>query len=126
MRGLFLDIDTVDRGDLDLAGLRATLPEWTFRKTGTGKSAEPPLQADIIISNKVEVDANTINSSANLKLICIAATGTNNVDLAAAAKRCQAHQSLSSWSASRSRTRCRKSRIWASISDRIAIARDSR
>jgi glycerate dehydrogenase len=87
MRGLFLDIDTVDRGDLDLAGLRATLPEWTFRKTGTGKSAEPPLQADIIISNKVEVDANTINSSANLKLICIAATGTNNVDLAAAAKR---------------------------------------
>jgi glycerate dehydrogenase len=38
-------------------------------------------------SNKVAVDADTINSAANLKLICIAATGTNNVDLAAAAKR---------------------------------------
>lgn len=87
MRGLFLDIDTVDRGDLDLAGLRATLPEWTFRQTGSGVAGEQPLQADIIVSNKVVVDANTINSSAKLKLICIAATGTNNVDLAAAAKR---------------------------------------
>jgi len=87
MRGLFLDIDTVDRGDLDLAGLRATLPEWTFRQTATGKAGEQPLQADIIVSNKVVIDANTIHSSANLKLICIAATGTNNVDLAAAAKR---------------------------------------
>jgi glycerate dehydrogenase len=87
MRGLFLDIDTVDRGDLDLAGLRATLPEWTFRQTGSGVAGEQSLQADIIVSNKVVVDANTINSSAKLKLICIAATGTNNVDLAAAAKR---------------------------------------
>jgi glycerate dehydrogenase len=87
MRGLFLDIDTVDRGDLDLAGLRATLSEWTFRQTGTGKAGAQQLQADIIVSNKVLVDASTINSSANLKLICIAATGTNNVDLAAAAKR---------------------------------------
>jgi glycerate dehydrogenase len=87
MRGLFLDIDTVDRGDLDLAGLQATLPEWTFRQTGNGKPAAPPLQADIIVSNKVKVDAKTIDSSANLKLICIAATGTNNVDIAAAAKR---------------------------------------
>lgn len=87
MRGLFLDIDTVDRGDLDLAGLRATLPEWTFRQTGSGVAGEQSLQADIIVSNKVVVDANTINSSAQLKLICIAATGTNNVDLAAAAKR---------------------------------------
>ncbi len=85
MRGLFLDIDTVDRGDLNLAGLRATLPEWTFLQTGAGKTGEQPLQADIIVSNKVAVDASTINSSANLKLICIAATGTNNVDLEAAA-----------------------------------------
>jgi glycerate dehydrogenase len=87
MRGLFLDIDTVDRGDLDLAGLRATLSEWTFRQTGSGKAGEQPTQADILVSNKVVVDADTINSAANLKLICIAATGTNNVDLAAAAKR---------------------------------------
>jgi glycerate dehydrogenase len=87
MRGLFLDIDTVDRGDLDLAGLRATLPEWTFRQTGTGKAGERSVQADIIVSNKVMIDADIINTSANLKLICIAATGTNNIDLAAAAKR---------------------------------------
>lgn len=84
MRGIFLDIDTVDRGDLDLGGLRATLPDWTFLATGTGDVGELPMQADVLVSNKVMLDADTINSTKNLKLICIAATGTNNVDLAAA------------------------------------------
>jgi len=86
MHGLFLDIDTLDRGDLDLAGLRATLPEWTFRETGSGNKAEKVRQADIIVSNKVDLDADIIAAATNLKLICIAATGTNNVDLAAAAE----------------------------------------
>jgi len=84
MRGIFLDIDTVDRGDLDLGGLQATLPEWTFQTTGTGDAQELPMQADVLVSNKVILDADTINSTENLKLICIAATGTNNADIAAA------------------------------------------
>lgn len=87
MRGLFLDIDTLDRGDLNLAGLRATLPEWTFRGTGTGNTADQSRQADVIVSNKVMLDADIISAAKNLKLICIAATGTNNVDLAAAAEK---------------------------------------
>lgn len=87
MRGIFLDIDTVDRGDIDLAGLRATLPEWTFHATGRENAKALSTLADIIVSNKVILDADTINAANNLKLICIAATGTNNVDLAAAAER---------------------------------------
>jgi len=87
MRGIFLDIDTVDRGDLDLGGLQATLPEWTFRTTGSGVAKEIPMQADVLVSNKVILDADIINSTQNLKLICIAATGTNNADLAAAGER---------------------------------------
>jgi glycerate dehydrogenase len=85
MRGIFLDIDTVDREDLDLGGLRASLPEWTFLATGTGDVRELTMQADVLVSNKVMLDADTINAAENLELICIAATGTNNVDLAAAA-----------------------------------------
>jgi len=87
MRGIFLDIDTVDRGDLDLGSLQATLPEWTFKTTGTGEARELPMQADVLVSNKVILDADTINSTENLKLICIAATGTNNADIAAANER---------------------------------------
>ena len=37
--------------------------------------------ADVIISNKVLVDAATIQQCPNLKLILISATGTNNIDL---------------------------------------------
>ncbi len=85
MRGIFLDIDTVDREDLDLSGLRGTLPEWTFLTTEPGGARELPMQAEVLVSNKVVLDADTINTVENLKLICVAATGTNNVDLGAAA-----------------------------------------
>lgn len=37
--------------------------------------------ADIIITNKVVIDREAINSARNLKLICVAATGYNNVDV---------------------------------------------
>ena len=87
MRGIFLDIDTIDRGDLDLGSLQATLPEWAFQTTGTGDAKELPMQADVLVSNKVILDADTIRSTENLKLICVAATGTNNIDLAAAAEK---------------------------------------
>lgn len=38
-------------------------------------------QADIIITNKVIIDQEVLDFAANLKLICLTATGTNNVDL---------------------------------------------
>jgi len=84
MLGIFLDIDTVDRGDLDLGELRATLPDWRFLTTSATKTGAQISQADVIVSNKVMLAADTISSASHLKLICIAATGTNNVDLAAA------------------------------------------
>ncbi|PWF32867.1 glycerate dehydrogenase, partial [Yersinia pestis] len=39
---------------------------------------------DVIITNKVMIDAATIQQCPQLKLILISATGTNNVDLEAA------------------------------------------
>ena len=42
--------------------------------------------ADIIITNKVVIDQKAMSQLSNLKLICVAATGTNNIDLDAAKK----------------------------------------
>ena len=43
--------------------------------------------AEVVITNKVVLDAATIAASPSLRLIAIAATGTNNVDLATAKER---------------------------------------
>jgi len=53
-----------------------TYPEETIQRTK---------QADIIITNKVVIDKKVLDASPKLKLICIAATGMNNVDLEHAA-----------------------------------------
>jgi len=40
--------------------------------------------AEIIITNKVKIGKNELEDAANLKLICVAATGYNNIDIEAA------------------------------------------
>ena len=44
-------------------------------------------EADIIITNKVRISADDMAALPRLKLICVAATGMNNIDLSAAAER---------------------------------------
>jgi len=88
MRGVFLDSATVDRHDLDLGALKSSLPDWSIRRTTTADEVGDAIQdADIVISNKVLLDRETLQLADSLKLICVAATGTNNVDLGAAAER---------------------------------------
>ena len=88
MRGVFLDVSTVTDGDLDLDPLRSTLPDWTFNAlTADSDVARSVRDADIVISNKAVLDGKTIAGATRLKLICVAATGTNNVDLNAACNR---------------------------------------
>ena len=87
MRGVFLDSATVDRHDLDLDALKSSLPNWSIhRATPADKVAEAIQDADIVISNKVVLNRETLQRADALKLICVAATGTNNVDLTAAAE----------------------------------------
>ena len=40
--------------------------------------------ADVVVSNKVVINQHAMSKLPNLKLICVAATGTNNIDLGAA------------------------------------------
>jgi len=82
MHGVFLDLRTVDRDDLDLTSLRSVVTQWTCHDwTDPSRVIERIVDADILISNKVRLDAAALESAHRLKLVCIAATGTNNIDL---------------------------------------------
>ena len=56
----------------------------SFETTATNERVERLKGADVVITNKVVIDKDVMDAS-NLKLICISATGMNNVDLAYAA-----------------------------------------
>lgn len=71
----------------DLSGIRRLGNYTGYEKTRPEEVAERCREADIVISNKVILTAETIAALPRLKLICVAATGVNNIDLAAAAAR---------------------------------------
>ena len=56
----------------------------SFETTAADERIERLKGADVVITNKVVIDKEAMDAS-NLKLICISATGMNNVDLAHAA-----------------------------------------
>lgn len=85
--GVFLDIDTVDSGDLDRRRLAALLPAWDWY--GASKPAEIGLrigQADVVLSNTCVLDRAILSSARQLKLVALVATGTDRIDLQAAAE----------------------------------------
>lgn len=87
MRGVILDGDSFDRGDLDTGLLDESLETWDkYRSTSADETLDRIAGADVIVTNKVVIDAMAL-SSASLKLIVVAATGTNNIDLQEAARR---------------------------------------
>lgn len=84
-RAVFLDHASLDLGDLDLTPLRQMFGELVLHDASTSEQvAERLLGAQVAISNKVRLDAHTLAACPELKLILVSATGTNNIDLAAA------------------------------------------
>lgn len=84
-RAVFLDHGSLDLGDLDLAPLRDVFSDLQLHaQTPSAQIIERLQGAEVAISNKVLLDAATLAACPDLKLILIAATGSNNVDLAAA------------------------------------------
>ena len=82
MKAVFLDYESLDQHDLDLSALEASFDTLSlYPSTSQAQLLERVQHADVIISNKVIVDAATIQQCPNLKLILISATGTNNIDL---------------------------------------------
>jgi glycerate dehydrogenase len=83
----FLDLDSIDRDDLDLSRLNAVVDRWQWHGLVSDDELDDVLDsADVVISNKVLLTNERLSRAKHLKLVCIAATGTNNIDLEAAAR----------------------------------------
>lgn len=81
-RAVFLDHSSLDLGDLDLSGLQGCFDQLQVYPSSSPQQVRERLQgASVVISNKVMLDAQTLAACPDLKLILVAATGTNNVDL---------------------------------------------
>jgi len=85
MKGVILDSQTLKPSELDFSALEKLLPEWTFYEQSGPHDVKNRLRGvTVAITNKVVIDAQALAAAPDLKLICISATGTNNVDLEAA------------------------------------------
>ncbi|MDE2345106.1 MAG: glycerate dehydrogenase [Gammaproteobacteria bacterium] len=89
MRGVFLDLDTVSHhGDLELAALHQVLGEMhTYGASAGEQVVERVGNAEIVLTNKVKLSAQILEKLVRARLVCVAATGTDNVDLNAARRR---------------------------------------
>ena len=85
MRGAFLDLDSVHPADLSLDALRDCLDEWQlYPSTEDSQINARIADREVVVANKVPLGRDQLLNAPRLKLICVAATGTNNVDLEAA------------------------------------------
>jgi len=83
MHIVLLDSKTLG-DDLDISALEHFGTLTVYETTTHDETLERIQIADIVITNKVVITGNMMEEAPRLKLICIAATGMNNVDLDAA------------------------------------------
>ncbi|MDT0499787.1 MULTISPECIES: D-2-hydroxyacid dehydrogenase [unclassified Halomonas] len=84
MKAVLLDAASLGP-DIDLAPLHEQVDELVVHQRSTTHEAQTRLaDAEVAIVNKVVLDATTIEALPSLKLICVLATGTNNIDMATA------------------------------------------
>ena len=84
MKAVFLDYDTVSNGDLDTSGLSAAVDDLQLCESDDSKIAGRIRDAEIVLLNKVELSRALLQNAPNLKLVAVAGTGTDNIDVAAA------------------------------------------
>ena len=83
MKGVFLDAESLV--DLNLSELTSLFKDFSIYKQTIANNIEQRTQgAEIIIVNKVQLTKKTLQSATKLKLICLVATGKDNVDCVAA------------------------------------------
>ncbi len=79
MKIVILDKKTLG-DDIDLSGFDSFGEVVKFESTTKEQTQDRVKDADIVIANKVVIDKKIIDNS-DIKLICVAATGMNNIDL---------------------------------------------
>jgi len=77
-------LDALTFGATDLSAFNTLGDVVIHQTTATNETQERIKDATVVVSNKVLITKECMLSAQNLKLICIAATGMNNVDLDAA------------------------------------------
>lgn len=88
MKAVFLDFATVSNDDIDITPLRDSVDELTVHDvTPPGEIAARIKDANVILTNKCRIDAALMDAAPALRLITLAATGYNNIDLDAASAR---------------------------------------
>ena len=83
MKLVLLDAETLGE-DLDLSSLKRFGELVVYPRTAPDETLQRIDGAEIVITNKVVLDREILRAAPRLKLVCIAATGMNNVDLEAA------------------------------------------
>jgi glycerate dehydrogenase len=85
VKAVFLDFATVSHGDLDTSRLERALPGLELHDvTPDGEIDRRIAGCEIVLLNKLRMPRERIAAAGALRLITVAATGTNNVDLDAA------------------------------------------
>ena len=88
MKAVFLDFDSLGPEDLDLSGLHQLLPDLTsFPSTNDSELHERIREAELVMLNKVSLDDSAFAVATRLKMVCLAATGTDNIALESARQR---------------------------------------
>ncbi|HYX06659.1 MAG TPA: D-2-hydroxyacid dehydrogenase [Bacteroidales bacterium] len=80
-------LDAATLGDTDLNGFKKFGNTKIYNNTAPDERVERISGNEIIVTNKVIIDREVMNACPELKLICISATGMNNIDLEYAAKK---------------------------------------
>ena len=80
-------LDTLTFGDTSLEAFNVLGSVSTYTTTTPQEVLQRVVDADVIVTNKVVISDAVMQAAPNLKLICVAATGTNNIDHDAAARR---------------------------------------
>lgn len=97
MKIVFLDRKTIGE-DIDLSAFNEFGEVVIYDYSTVEEAAERTVDADIIILNKVPVNEQTIKNAKNLKLVCVTATGTNNLAKEYLAKRGIAWRNVAGYS----------------------------
>lgn len=79
MKIVFLDVKTIGE-DIDLSGYDALGEVVKYDFSAPAEIPERVKDADVIVLNKAPINEDTIGSAQNLKLVCVTATGTDNLD----------------------------------------------
>lgn len=86
MKIVFLDAKSIGE-DIDLSGYDKLGEVIKYPYSTPEQARERTRDADVIILNKVEINEESIGEASRLRLVCVTATGTNNLDKDYLAKR---------------------------------------